>query len=515
MALERFLQKIELWRAMRRQYHERKRGLFPVVCLIGRRFHIRDWAVFGAMVIGSIAGAAEPIKLHPDNPHYFLFRGKPTILITSAEHYGAVMNLDFDYVAHLDTLAGYGFNNTRIFSGTYRESSKSFGIPDNTLAPRPNRYVCPWARSGQPGYADGGNKFDLTKWDRAYFTRLRDFMKEASKRGIVVEYNFFSPNYNEPIWKVNPMNAANNVNGIGKGSRKDPFTLKEKAFTAVQVALVHKIAEELRDFDNLHYEVCNEALARSVSKAWHWRIADAIVEAEKSFPAKHLISMNPFLTTGKVKAPHPGVSIYNFHAPCPPVAVTTNYGLNRVIGDNETSPTMGGRSKGYVKFRTEGWQFILAGGGLFNHLDLSFSTRHPRGDHPKYSSHAGGATLRQQIKILKDFVCGFDFVRMKPDTEVVKGGVPGGVSVHALAERGKAYAIYLRITGANAGTPGHKEVSGELMLDLPAGSYRAEWLNPITGRTDKAETFRHEGGEKKVVWPSFAEDMALRVRSVE
>src|SRR5437588_301642 len=38
--------------------------------------------------------AAEPIKLHPDNPHYFLFRGKPAILIGSTEHYGAVLNLD-------------------------------------------------------------------------------------------------------------------------------------------------------------------------------------------------------------------------------------------------------------------------------------------------------------------------------------------------------------------------------------------------------------------------------------
>src|SRR5262245_11031978 len=39
-----------------------------------------------------IASAAEPLALHPDNPHYFLFRGKPTILITSGEHYGAVLN---------------------------------------------------------------------------------------------------------------------------------------------------------------------------------------------------------------------------------------------------------------------------------------------------------------------------------------------------------------------------------------------------------------------------------------
>ena len=41
------------------------------------------------------APAPAPICLHPDNPHYFLWRGKPTVLITSGEHYGAVM--DFGY----------------------------------------------------------------------------------------------------------------------------------------------------------------------------------------------------------------------------------------------------------------------------------------------------------------------------------------------------------------------------------------------------------------------------------
>ena len=37
---------------------------------------------------------AEPIKLHPSNPHYFLFNGQPTVLITSAEHYGAAAVLE-------------------------------------------------------------------------------------------------------------------------------------------------------------------------------------------------------------------------------------------------------------------------------------------------------------------------------------------------------------------------------------------------------------------------------------
>jgi len=52
--------------------------------------------------------SADPIKPHPSNPHYFLFKGKPTVLITSAEHYGSVVNGDFDYETYLNALKSYG-----------------------------------------------------------------------------------------------------------------------------------------------------------------------------------------------------------------------------------------------------------------------------------------------------------------------------------------------------------------------------------------------------------------------
>jgi hypothetical protein len=45
------------------------------------------------------APAASPLALHPENPHYFLFRGKPTVLITSGEHLGAVINTTMSSVA--------------------------------------------------------------------------------------------------------------------------------------------------------------------------------------------------------------------------------------------------------------------------------------------------------------------------------------------------------------------------------------------------------------------------------
>src|SRR5438034_11217310 len=90
------------------------------------------------------------LQLHPRNPHYFLFRGQPTVLITSGEHYGAVLNLDFDYVKYLDTLARDGLNLTRTFSGAYVEPLGAFNIASNTLAPAAGRFICPWARSETP-----------------------------------------------------------------------------------------------------------------------------------------------------------------------------------------------------------------------------------------------------------------------------------------------------------------------------------------------------------------------------
>src|SRR5205809_5762670 len=145
-------------------------------------------AAIGASCSGSgDTGSLEskpPLALHPQNPHYFLFRGRPTVLITSGEHYGAVLNLDFDYKKYLDTLAQDGLNLTRTFSGAYVEPHGAFNIASNTLAPAPGRFICPWARTETPGYPNGGNRFDLTRWDEAYFRRLKNFVAQAGKRGV-------------------------------------------------------------------------------------------------------------------------------------------------------------------------------------------------------------------------------------------------------------------------------------------------------------------------------------------
>jgi hypothetical protein len=473
---------------------------------------MRSLLILTAFLVPAVASAAKPIALHPENPHYFLWRGKPAILVTSGEHYGALLNRDFDYVRCFDALKADGLNLTRTFSGVYREDPKSFGITDNPLAPKAGRYLCPWARGSRPGYAGGGNKFDLTKWDPAYFRRLRDLMTQAGKRGIVVELNLFCPMYNDALWRLCPMNTANNVNGIGRCKRTEVYTLKHKPLLDAQLKFVRKIVAELRDFDNLYYEVCNEPYFGGVTTEWQHKVVDTIVAAEKGLPARHLISMNVANGRKKVTKPHPGVSIFNFHYCVPPDTVAMNDGLKKVIGENET----GFRGKADVLYRTEGWDFLLAGGGLYNNLDYSFTAKHPDGTFLKYTSPGGGSpALRRQLGIMKTFLHGFDFIRMKPDSTAVRSVTPK-LTASALAERGKAYAVYLHVPLPSKPKDlrklRRKNITARLTLALPAGRYRVEWIDTKTGKTAKSEAFSVSSARQLLESPRFENDIALRVR---
>ena len=225
------------------------------------------------------------------------------------------------------------------------------------------------------------------------------------------------------MWKLSPMNAANNVNGVGKVARDDVYNRdKNGGLLAVQEALVKKLVTELNEFDNLYFEVCNEPYFGGVTDDWQRRIVDVIVAAEKPLPNRHLISLNIANGSKKIEKPHPAVSIFNFHYASPPTAVEENYALNKVIGDNET----GFKGTGDTHYRMEAWEFLLAGGGLYNNLDYSFAVGHEDGTfkYPDKPPGGGNTGFRRQMRVLKEFLDGFDFIRMKPDEAVVRAGCP-------------------------------------------------------------------------------------------
>jgi hypothetical protein len=462
------------------------------------------WLV-GLLLLAGMVRAAEPIRLHPQNPHYFQWRGRPTVLVTSAEHYGAVLNLDFAYARYLDTLARDGLNLTRTFSGAYCENPTAFNIAGNTLAPAPGKLSCPWARSTAPGYANGGNRFDLTQWDTGYFWRLKDFVREAGRRGIVVEYTLFCPFYKEDMWNLSPMNATNNVNSIGNLARTNVYTLgKNGPLQAVQEAMTRKVVTELNEFDNVVYEICNEPYFGGVTMEWQHRIADVIVETEVALKRKHLITQNIANGKSRIGTPHPAVSVFNFHYANPPEAVPMNYGLQRVIGDNET----GFKGTNDAPYRMEAWEFLLAGGALYNHLDYSFAVAHEDGTYvyPAKQPGGGNAGFRRQMGVLVDFLHGFDLVRMRPDTSFIQDGAPFNGRVQALAEPGRQYALYLKDTSVEA------RLVGSLTLALPPGNYRVDWLDVLTGEVLRTETLKHSGTRVKLPITFGRDELALRLR---
>jgi len=445
--------------------------------------------------------AYPPLALHPENPHYLLFRGKPTTLITSAEHYGAVMNPDFDFIPYLDALAACEFNLTRLFSGTYRELPGSHAIQNNTMAPESDRYLCPWLCVERD--PDGAAlTWDLAQWDDVYWSRLRDFVAAAGERGVVVEYVLFCFFYADTLWEASPMHPTNNVNGVAVTDRNSSYTLENTHLLAIQDALARKAAAELADFDNVYFEVINEAYSShdgDLTLDWQHHIVDTLVAAEADLPQRHLIAINYQNRVARIADLHPDVDIINFHY-ATPEAAAWNYHLDRPMADDET----GFKGSTCSPYRTEAWAFMLSGGAVLSHLDYSFTVASPEGLSPILGTTPGhgGPEWRAQLTVLKRFLDSLDLIAMAPTPEAAS--LFNALHIHAavMAEVGKAYAVYLWGGGPNVG----------LNLALPAGDYHATWINPVDGKVMRMERVdKHTGGGARLRSPIFHEDIALKV----
>ena len=445
----------------------------------------------------SVAQSGGTFRLHPQNPHYFQYQTKPMVLIGSGEHYGSVINLDFDYKKYLRATAADGMNTTRLFTGAYIEKSGDFGIAKNTLAPVAGRLILPWQRSTTAGYALGGTKFDLTKWDDAYFSRLRDFVTEARQNGVIVEVNLFSAHYADG-WKYSAFNPKNNVNQTDSIVSPLVNTLQNGNILAYQEAYVRKLVRELNGFDNIYFEIQNEPWAdqtdivlrrdeygsekdwRSTlqvvsqrSNDWHRQVVRWIKDEESRLPLKHLISQDISNFHYPITDADPNISIFTFHYALPE-AVTENYYLNKVIGFNETG--FAGRSDS--TYRRQAWRFLMAGGGLFNQLDYSYSVGAETGQDTSYSAPGGGSpALRAQYKILKNLIEKLNFIQLHPDPSVV-AAAPGAMT-KALSDGRSQWAIYYEPMAVK---------THNLTLNLPKGTYQAEWTDVLTGKLLKRET---------------------------
>jgi hypothetical protein len=489
------------------------------------KFKVSDcWQLCSLLLMAAAhlcAAHNEPLKLDPQNPHYLHFRGRPTVLVTSGEHYGALVNLDFDYSVYLKELQRNHLNLTRVFSGSYREIDKphdpvkgGYTIDRNTLAPKVARFVSPWKSAVQP---NGTVKFDLHHWNPRYFRRLHDFLRQAAQRGVVVELNFFCLMYDQSLWEASPLNSHNNGNQTEDVPNTEVYNLQHPWLQEAEDNLSRKLVAETRQFDNLFFEVINEPYWHSVTPQWQRHITDLIRESESSAGVRHLISQNYANFSERVKDPDPNVSLFNFHYSRPPDSVAMNYGLNRAIGLNET----GFDGPADAAYRIQGWDFLTAGGALYNNLDYSFAAGYERGtfQYPAYTPGGGGETLRRQLGYLVEFFNSYNLPPMSPLSSVIVGGDFGGASVRVLAEAGKQYAIYLHQGRVAQDQKPQYRVDGQphtarLLLHLPQHEYRYAWVDPKSGKTVSEGVFTPSGETQALPSPGYREDIALRILDV-
>jgi hypothetical protein len=458
-----------------------------------------------------------PVSKHPDNPHYFIYNKKPVVLITTDQHYGAVINLDFDYIAFLDRLHEYGMNLTRIYPGGYVEMKDSY-TKGNPLGPSPDRFILPWKKSSEEG-ADpllGKYKYDLDQWDPDYFSRLKDFVYRASARNIIVEIAFFNGMYNDR-WMMQPLYHTNNLQGVGSGDFKLFTTLADPILAGYQAEYVRKIAEELYEYDNVIYDISDEPeMQHRESRDWNSTMLDALIGADHN---RHIYgetanSASPDFTGDSRTSWIPTEYISPMEN-----TLDNDYNDNKPIVNVETA---------YYSFwyganpveesRAESWYGMLGGLAGFIQLNSDFSTSNPSG-----SGTGTQDTILPQKRLLMNFMNSLDFIKMEKFTGFIVAD--SLVLARGIAEPGNQYAIYLFHGSRKWEEWPQGSTASRLNVDMGSfrdtvtvnatpGKYRVEWINPSSGEVMRSSDLVCTDGRLILDTPLYSCDIALRIKRI-
>ena len=264
--------------------------------------------------VGDPGAARGPLIVSTANPRYFTVASdeRKAVYLTGSHiwnnlHDGmgpgaacAKPSERLDYGGYLDFLAEHGHNFIRLWRWEQFKSQAAGGDFHLCMTPQP------WARTGPGRAKDGKPRFDLDRFDQAFFDRLHDRVAAASRRGIYVAAMLFdgfglhlspAPDHVEG----HPFFAANNINGIGISSIVDYQVLPlDPRVQALQEAYIRKAVDTLHDLPNLLWEVANEssgggtadpAIAQALgqpgtpewgdSTAWQYWVIDRVRQYEQ------------------------------------------------------------------------------------------------------------------------------------------------------------------------------------------------------------------------------------------
>jgi hypothetical protein len=450
---------------------------------------------------------AGPLRVHPENPRYFADDTGRAIYLAGS-HTWAVMQdmwLDgtprhaMDYPGFLQMLADHGHNVLRFWQWM---QVRNAGWSETSTHFDPQ----PFARTG-PGLAnDGLPRFDLARWNDAYFARLRERVAMAGERGIYVSVMLFeawaikwaTPTTNS--WPFHPMHPANNVNGITDdpvmedGRAWNLYSLRCPQLLSWQEVYVRKVLDTLNDLDHVLYEVCNEVPHRVEAMAWSDHICRFVKDYERTLPKQHPVGITAeggdqdnaelFATSADWISPSNG-RLFEYRYNPPPAD-----GSKVILADTDHLWGHGAEVAWIWKSFTRGmhvlfmdpWEPIPADMPGWVRGGVSLNQRH---------YHLWDA-VRRNLGYTRRFAERMNLVRCEPHPELC-------TSTYCLAAPGQEYLCFFPSGGA----------AGLDLWDAP-GEYAVEWFNPMTGEPAAAGAI--SGGRRHALAAPFPGPAVLSLR---
>ncbi len=479
-------------------------------------------------------GISGTLFVNPDNRRYFTdgvkVNGKyRSIYLTGSHTWCNLMDcgntnppVKFDYETFLDFLQEHHYNFFRLWRAENARGGEAG--PDFWFDPMP------YERSDECCAFDGGNKFDLNKFNQDYFDRMRERVIEAGQRGMYVSIMLFDGwsveskfNGHNP-WMGHPYKLENNVNTIngdvnGNGQGEDTHILVGTPVTALQEAYVRKVIDTVNDLDNVLYEISNESPGDNPatpemdgSKNWQYHMVDVIREYEATKPKQHPVGMTWEWPNGNndtlVQSPADWVSLggnVNMKTYEPP-ATTGAPDSKVIIADTDHLCGICGTPQWVWKSFTRGENPIF--------MDFYNNEATGRGmpfEHPEAES------IRMQLTYAQSYAARLDLTAMTPQPELCS-------TRYCLVHEGSDQAEYLvflpsgdELAGilSSLGIDKHPDIylpgDGKVTVNLSGSpiALLVEWFKPQDGTIIGGGMM--QGGASQVFTAPFSGDAVLHI----
>ena len=454
--------------------------------------------------------ATGPLRVLASNPRYFTDGSGRAIYLTGSHTWANFQDNGptdpppmFDYDAYLDSLVAWNHNFFRLWRWEQARYTAEYRSDDYWFEPHP------WRRTG-PGLAlDGKPKFDLRRFNEAYFERLRNRVIAAGRRGIYVSIMLFNgwsidPKLaatriaivNDP-WKGHPFNAANNINGIDGSLAAYPsgmgtHTLLLPRVLTVQEAYVRKVVDTVNDLDNVLYEVSNESADSSIP--WQYHMIDFVHRYEATKPKQHPVGMTaPYPTAPRGE----NVALFRSRAEWVSPGKEGGYrddppaadGSKVLVSDTDHLWTRGTKPSWVWKSFTRGMHTLLMDRYDGRAIGVGADTSgHPVTPDDGLRRRYMGETLTYANRM--------DLSRMTPRSDLASSGY----CLASPAIHGAEYLVYL-------------PAGGQVSVDLTTvkDSLAVEWLDADHGETFEAPGIA--GGRWQGFWSPFRGPAVLYLHS--